>query len=79
MLDQIQTWLIKESRSELLPVTTYIINSSLRSTKFHEVGCSHSIAKEIYTKPRYFEELPSCQQPLLHLKTAGEGGGKATN
>ena len=33
MLDPIPTWLIKESRSELLPVMTNIINSSLRSSQ----------------------------------------------
>ena len=33
MLDPIPTWLIKESRSELQPVMTYIINSSLRSSQ----------------------------------------------
>ena len=33
MLDLIPTWLIKESRSELLPVMTNIINSSLRSSQ----------------------------------------------
>ena len=33
MLDPILTWLIKESRSEILPVMTYIINSSLQSSQ----------------------------------------------
>ena len=33
MLDPIPTWLIKESRSEVLPVMTNIINSSLRSSQ----------------------------------------------
>ena len=33
MLDPIPTWLIKESRSELLPVMANIINSSLRSSQ----------------------------------------------
>ena len=33
MLDPIPTWLIKESRRELLPVMTNIINSSLRSSQ----------------------------------------------
>ena len=33
MLDPIPTWLIKESRSELLPVMTNIINSPLRSSQ----------------------------------------------
>ena len=33
MLDPIPTWLIKESKSELLPVMTNIINSSLRSSQ----------------------------------------------
>ena len=33
MLDPIPTWLIKESRSELLPVMTNIINSYLRSSQ----------------------------------------------
>ena len=33
MLDPIPTWLIKEGRSELLPVMTNIINSSLRSSQ----------------------------------------------
>ena len=33
MLDPIPTWLIKESRSESLPVMTNIINSSLRSSQ----------------------------------------------
>ena len=33
MLDPIPTWLIKESRSELLPVMTNIINYSLRSSQ----------------------------------------------
>ena len=36
MLDPIPTWLIKESRSELLPVMTNIINSSLRSSQVSE-------------------------------------------
>ena len=33
MLGPIPTWLMKESRSELLPVMTNIINSSLRSSQ----------------------------------------------
>ena len=33
MLDPIPTWLVKESRSELLPVMTKIINCSLRSSQ----------------------------------------------
>ena len=33
MLDPIPIWLIKESRSELLPVMTNIMNSSLRSSQ----------------------------------------------
>ena len=66
--DPIHTWILNQSKEELLPTITEFVNLSWRSCKFPKQSFGQATDKEDIPWPIGLQELSACLQPRIYIQ-----------